>query len=400
MGIQQNWSTTPATNQTSDPNINWREGQGPSTVNDSARTVMARVKAYQLDTSGIAETAGTGTAYTLATNEVFTSLVDGMVVAFRPHVNGGAAPTLNVDGQGAVALQVKEGVAVPSGALRAGNVYRATYVDAEPAWVVTSGMSRLLVPESMTLTVGDGGDFATINQALEFASTLQPMYNAANPVGIVVHLLAGYTETQGVFVNNVDLFHILITSDDAIVPANVSGDLFHAEWGRLPRIQCVFDMDGSGGHGIWLAQAEVYVGIDGVPGSGGVINAGKSGLYSIAMGRFTILGGDFHGAQEFGAYINHASTGEIAASNFSQAGQRGGNSDELGTPFNGIHVRHSSRLNISTGTTDARLGGSTDSDDDIRVEYGGTIDLDENLFLGGISQAPNFVNENGIIFLT
>lgn len=37
------WSTTAANNATADPSINWQEGQVPSTVNDSARAMMAAI---------------------------------------------------------------------------------------------------------------------------------------------------------------------------------------------------------------------------------------------------------------------------------------------------------------------------------------------------------------------
>lgn len=39
------WSTTAANNATADPSINWAEGQAPSTVNDSARAMMAALAA-------------------------------------------------------------------------------------------------------------------------------------------------------------------------------------------------------------------------------------------------------------------------------------------------------------------------------------------------------------------
>jgi len=35
------WSRTAASNATADGSINWAEGQAPSTVNDSARAMMA-----------------------------------------------------------------------------------------------------------------------------------------------------------------------------------------------------------------------------------------------------------------------------------------------------------------------------------------------------------------------
>lgn len=40
------WSTTPADNATGSTNVNWAEGQLPSTVNDSARQLMADVRAW------------------------------------------------------------------------------------------------------------------------------------------------------------------------------------------------------------------------------------------------------------------------------------------------------------------------------------------------------------------
>jgi hypothetical protein len=35
------WSQTAASNSTQDSTVNWAEGQSPSTVNDSARAMMA-----------------------------------------------------------------------------------------------------------------------------------------------------------------------------------------------------------------------------------------------------------------------------------------------------------------------------------------------------------------------
>ena len=43
------WSTTAATNSSADSNINWAEGQAPSTVNDSARAMMAAVATWLRD---------------------------------------------------------------------------------------------------------------------------------------------------------------------------------------------------------------------------------------------------------------------------------------------------------------------------------------------------------------
>src|SRR5262245_32754962 len=115
-GIQNSWSTTANSNATADSNINWAEGMAPSAVNNSARAEMAAVKRYALDRSGVLVTGGSSTAYTLTTNETLT-LADGITVRCRMSATNGAAPTLNVDGTGAVAINSAVGTAVAIGLL-------------------------------------------------------------------------------------------------------------------------------------------------------------------------------------------------------------------------------------------------------------------------------------------
>src|SRR5262249_36826849 len=76
------WSRTAASNATADGSINWAEGQAPSTVNDSARAMMAAASKYRDDVAGAIATAGTGTAYTLASYQVFDTLahMDGAMI--------------------------------------------------------------------------------------------------------------------------------------------------------------------------------------------------------------------------------------------------------------------------------------------------------------------------------
>lgn len=68
-----NWSTTAANNATADPSINWQEGQAPSTVNDSARAMMAAI-AVQFQTGwewqewGDTPTYVSGTQFTVPGN--------------------------------------------------------------------------------------------------------------------------------------------------------------------------------------------------------------------------------------------------------------------------------------------------------------------------------------------
>src|SRR5258708_5053642 len=94
------WAQPGPPNATADPNINWAEGQAPSTVNDSARAMMASLAKYRDDIGGSLLTAGTSSAYTLTTNQVFDTLahLDGKILVFTPHITNAAGCSLNVDG--------------------------------------------------------------------------------------------------------------------------------------------------------------------------------------------------------------------------------------------------------------------------------------------------------------
>ena len=94
------WSRTAANNANADNTINWAEGQSPSSVNDSARAMMAALAAFRDDAAGAIATGGTSTAYTVTSYETFDTLAHmaNQVVAFVPHATNGGTTTLNVDG--------------------------------------------------------------------------------------------------------------------------------------------------------------------------------------------------------------------------------------------------------------------------------------------------------------
>lgn len=123
------WSRTANTNASADSTINWAEGQPPSSVNDSARAMMAATAKYRDDIAGAVVTGGTSTAYTVSTYQVFDSLahLDGAIIAFTPHTGNGATVTLNVDGTGAKPLRPSPNVELQSGSLIQGTPYIALY---------------------------------------------------------------------------------------------------------------------------------------------------------------------------------------------------------------------------------------------------------------------------------
>jgi microcystin-dependent protein len=132
------WSKTASNNATADATINWAEGQAPSTVNDSARAMMAAAAKYRDDVAGIIPTGGTSTAYTLTSNQGFDSLANmsGKMVALIPHATNGATVTLNVDGLGAKALRSAPGVELPAGVLIQGTPYCAVYNNSTTEWIL------------------------------------------------------------------------------------------------------------------------------------------------------------------------------------------------------------------------------------------------------------------------
>jgi hypothetical protein len=130
------WSRTAASNATADANVNWQEGQSPSSVNDSARAMMASIAGYRDDVAGAIVTGGTSTAYTVTSYQIFDTLahMSGQIIAFTPHTTSGATVTLNVDGLGAKAVRSSTGVELLAGTLIAGTPYVALYNNSDSAF--------------------------------------------------------------------------------------------------------------------------------------------------------------------------------------------------------------------------------------------------------------------------
>jgi hypothetical protein len=130
------WSQTSASDATADSTINWQEGQAPSTVNDSARAMMAATAKYRDDVAGAIVTGGTSTAYTVSSYQVFDTLahLGGQMIAFTPHTTNGATVTLNVDSLGTRPLRSSPGAELLAGTIIQGTPYVATYSNGDGAF--------------------------------------------------------------------------------------------------------------------------------------------------------------------------------------------------------------------------------------------------------------------------
>src|SRR6202012_1716298 len=109
------WSQTASADATADSTINWAEGQAPSSVNDSARAMMAATAKYRDDIAGAIVTTGTSTAYAVSSYQGFDTLanLNGQMIAFTPHVTNGTSGSpgisLEVDSLGAKPLRLSPG---------------------------------------------------------------------------------------------------------------------------------------------------------------------------------------------------------------------------------------------------------------------------------------------------
>lgn len=103
MSIDQ-WSTTAANNASGVTNVNWAEGQAPSTVNDSARNMMADVAAWYGQAKipeYLTGTAGTNTVTATGPTSL-AAYAAGQRFTFIPANSNTGAATLNVTGASAL----------------------------------------------------------------------------------------------------------------------------------------------------------------------------------------------------------------------------------------------------------------------------------------------------------
>jgi hypothetical protein len=143
-----NWSITASSNASADPTINFREGQPPSSINDSARALMAVVAGYRDDISGSLTTTGTASAYLVSTNQILPNPpTDGQMLAITVNITNGISPTLSADGGGAFPIQSSAGVAIPAGTLILGSPYSLKFSLSNNAWILRDFFaSPLIIP--------------------------------------------------------------------------------------------------------------------------------------------------------------------------------------------------------------------------------------------------------------
>lgn len=147
------WSTTASSNGNADSGINWAEGQAPSTVNNSARVMMARLKEFLNDVSGVAVAGGTANAITLTASSAFTAYADGIMISLRASSANTGATTLSVNAIGAkpiVKMTVNGETALAGGEIQDNGIYEFVYSEelnsGSGAWLITNASNIDVIP--------------------------------------------------------------------------------------------------------------------------------------------------------------------------------------------------------------------------------------------------------------
>jgi len=240
----------------------------------------------------------------------------------------------------------------------------------------------------ITVTVGSGGDYSTINDALAALSAYYPLY-VSGGFTAEISLLTGFEMAEQVLVSGIDLSWITITSVDAEVTITRSAlttafegryPVFGARRGKLPVISALFNMDTSG---TGTDRDGIYV-TDGAGASissgCGVKNAGGTGLNVASAGYANASRSNFSGSD---ICLGCAAAGRVYANGATLTG----------ATTRGVYVIGGGMANIVSAN--CQKGGSPAASD-IVVATGGIVFAGSAT--GGLSQTANTVTAAGIIF--
>lgn len=254
-----------------------------------------------------------------------------------------------------------------------------------------AGIALNPLTSNVTLTVGSGGQYTTINAALEYAvKKYYPIFLAGGTKPrVTIQLQAGFVMAEQVLVESLDLSWITITGVDAETVINrsalttphfgISYSAFGAtNGGFLPIIGQLFNMDTSGTaydrHGISAYSNSRAIVLDGC----GVKNAGHFGIYADRSSIINADGVNASGAGTYGIFAARSSTINAYGADASGAGSIG------------IYAAHGST--ISAEGANASGAGSVG----IYAAHGSLINAVDAT--GTLNQAKNTLTANGIIF--
>ena len=257
-------------------------------------------------------------------------------------------------------------------------------------------------PTNITVDVGAGQTYTTINQALEYLSGFYPMYKESG-ITATINLKAGFAMAEQVLVRGIDLGWITIVGEDAetvithtALTTNFTGADYAltsypafgvSKGGVSPRIGQLFrfNVEKVGGekHGIIAigagSSAEVLVGK-------GFIGAGSNGIYALVG---SIVFADRANISNAGINGIYADSGAIISANRVNVSNAG---------FSGIRSSGCSIISAYMPIVQNQTTGLSC----VSVAAGGTVIAPGIDTTGGtvpvLSQVANTLTGNGIIY--
>ncbi|GAA5111884.1 phage tail protein [Bartonella jaculi] len=153
MSTIYDWSLRASDNTRADDLIDWSEGQRPSTINNSARVMMQRVREYLSDTGGALEGIVTvnhsqqTTAITLQTKSQFLDYKNGIIVRFKAKGKNVGATTVSLNGLSTKPVYKASETGVPilleGEEIQSGCIYTLVYDEEISGWQLLNPTSTL-----------------------------------------------------------------------------------------------------------------------------------------------------------------------------------------------------------------------------------------------------------------
>lgn len=249
---------------------------------------------------------------------------------------------------------------------------------------------------NITVNVGAGQTYTTINQALEYLSGFYPMYKKSG-VTATINLKAGFVMAEQVLVSGIDLGWITIVGEDAetIITHTALTTAFNGSYpafgvdkgGTSPIIGQLFrfNVEKAGGNKHGLLTFGAGSSADVLSGKG-FIGAGGSGICAVGTSTINASGANASGAGGHGIYAATGSIINARNSNCSNAGTYGIYAVEGAV----INAYGAIIQNQTTGTAMVGVTNCGHVEATTIITTGGTVAV--------FSQAANTLTANGIIY--
>lgn len=221
--------------------------------------------------------------------------------------------------------------------------------------------SASVLTEPVSVTVGSGGDYETLIEALEYMSNFIPAFDSTTPVTGTITLLSGFTLSGYSEIKGVDLSWVEITAEDSAVGGY--GGFPITKGAKGPKFSAFFT------NGMFIVQDF---------GSSVEFSSGAGGEQLSASGKVTVSAQNAVFANiiaEDGAFVDI--TGATVSGSSSLAISASNNSTVLAI---GADLSNSNGIQATTGSridaTDADITGSNNTSQAANADQNSTIILD------------------------